>query len=105
MRTIAGTTENLGGSCFAIGSALFFYLFFKSRYIPRFVSAPGMCASVLWTGLYIASLVFPGQRALFQYICFPPMALVDIATGFYLMLFGVKSGVPDGQADNRPDNL
>ncbi|MGA8028272.1 MAG: DUF4386 domain-containing protein [Bryobacteraceae bacterium] len=91
MRTIAGTTENLGGICFGIGSALFFYLFFKSRCIPRFLSALGICASLIWTGLYIANLVFPEQHALFQYICFPPMALADIASGFYLMLFAVKS--------------
>jgi hypothetical protein len=35
-------------------------------------------------------LVFPEQHALFQYVCFPPMALADIATGFYLMLFAVN---------------
>jgi hypothetical protein len=92
MRTIASTTENLGGICFGIGSALFFYLFFKSRYIPKFLSALGFCGSVIWTGLYFASLVFPEQHALFQYICFPPMALADIATGFYLMLSNQRFG-------------
>jgi hypothetical protein len=101
MRTIAGTTENLGGICFGIGSALFFYLFFRSRYIPRFLSALGICASVIWTGLYLANLVFSEQHSLFQYICFPPTALADIATGFYLMLFAVKSDVPGSQPDQR----
>jgi Domain of unknown function (DUF4386) len=94
MRTIGSTTENLGGICFGIGSALFFYLFFKSRYIPRFLSTLGVCASVIWTGLYLAHLIFPEDHALFQYICFPPMAIADIATGFYLMLFAVKSEAP-----------
>ncbi|MGA8433047.1 MAG: DUF4386 domain-containing protein [Candidatus Sulfotelmatobacter sp.] len=94
LRTIGGTTENLGGICFGIGSALFYYLFFKSRYIPRFVSALGLCASVIWTGLYLANLIFPERHALFQYLCFPPMALADIATGLYLMLFAVKSESP-----------
>lgn len=46
----------------------------------------GSVASVIWTGLYFASLVFPGHHTLFQYICFPPMALAEIVTGFYLML-------------------
>ena len=91
MRTIGSTTENLGGVCFGIGSALFFYLFFKSRYIPRFLSTLGVCASVIWIGLYLANLIFPDKHALFRYICFPPMAIADIATGFYLMLFAVKS--------------
>lgn len=104
MRTIGGTTENLGGICFGIGSALFFYLFFKSRYIPRFLSALGICASVIWTGLYLANLIFPEYHALFQYICFPPMALADVATGFYLMLFAVRSEAPAAQPAQRADN-
>jgi hypothetical protein len=85
IRTIAGTTENIGGISFGIGSCFFFYLFFKSRYIPRPISALGLVASVIWTGLYFASLVFPEHHALFQYICFPPMALAEIVTGFYLI--------------------
>jgi hypothetical protein len=89
IRTIAATTENIGGICFGIGSCLFFYLFFKSRYIPRVISVFGLVAAVIWTGLYFANLVFPEHRALFQYICFPPMALTEIVTGFYLMLFAV----------------
>lgn len=72
MRTIGSTTENLGGIRFGIGSALFFYLFFKSRYIPRFLSTLGVCASVIWTGLYLATLIFPEDHTLFQYICLPP---------------------------------
>ena len=89
IRTIAGTTENIGGISFGIGSCLFFYLFFTSRYIPRAISILGFFASVIWTGLYFTSLVFPERRALFQYICFPPMAVAEVVTGFYLMLFGV----------------
>jgi hypothetical protein len=89
IRTVAGTTENMGGISFGIGSCFFFYLFFKSRYIPRVISALGLVASAIWTGLYFANLVFPEHHALFQYICFPPMALAEVATGFYLMLFAV----------------
>jgi hypothetical protein len=89
IRTIAGTTENIGGISFGIGSCLFFYLFFTSRYIPRIISVLGLFASVIWTALYFASLVFPERHALLQYICFPPMALAEVVTGFYLMLFAV----------------
>jgi len=89
--SIARITENIGGIAFGIGSLLFFYLFFKSRYIPRILSALGVFASVIWIGLYLASLVFPEKRALFLYICFAPMALADVITGFYLILFAVKT--------------
>jgi hypothetical protein len=104
MRSIAGATENLGGISFGIGSLLFFYLFFKSRYIPRVLAALGVFASVIWTSLYFANLVFPEQHALFQYIGFPPMALADVITGFYLMLFAVKTEVSGNQAARRAAN-
>jgi Domain of unknown function (DUF4386) len=105
IRTIAGTTENIGGISFGIGSSLFFYLFFTSRYIPRIISALGFVASVIWTGLYLASLIFPQRHSLFQYICFPPMALAEAVTGFYLMLFavGTQSKAPAAPASSAVD--
>jgi MFS family permease len=93
MRKIGGTTENLGGISFGIGSLLFFYLFFKSSYIPRILAALGLLASVIWTGIYFANLVFPEAHSLFQLICFPPMALAEVITGIYLMLFTLKARV------------
>jgi hypothetical protein len=95
MRSIAGATENIGGICFGIALFLFFYLFFKSRYIPRILSVFGVCASAIWIVLYFARLIFPEQRALFWSICFPLMAVVIVITGFWLTLFGVNSkGLP-----------
>jgi len=91
MRSVASITENIGGISFGIGLLLFFYLFFKSRYIPRILATVGLFASVIWVALYFASLVFPEQRRLFLYICFPPMALADVVTGFYLALFAVRT--------------
>jgi hypothetical protein len=91
MRTIAGTTENIGGISFGIGSCLFFYVFFTSRYIPRLISVLGFVASVIWTALYFASLVLPERHAVFQYICLPPMALSEVVTGFYLVLFAIRT--------------
>jgi hypothetical protein len=98
VRTIAGATENIGGISFGLGSLLFFYLFFKSNYIPRVLSALGIAASVIWTCLYFASLIFPEQRSTFQFVCFPPMALADVITGFYLLLFVGRVGARRNQA-------
>jgi Domain of unknown function (DUF4386) len=99
--SIGGITENIGGICFGIGSALFFYLFFRSSYIPRALSVLGLFASVIWTAMYFANLVFPEQHATFQYICFPPMALAEVTTGFYLALFAVRSQGREDQS-RRP---
>jgi hypothetical protein len=101
MRRIADTTENLGGICFGIGSFLFFYLFFQSRYIPRVLAALGLCASAIWTSLYFTNLIFPEQHAVFQYICFLPMVLAEVSTGFYLLLFSIKAEVLGGQPVDR----
>lgn len=84
IRSIADITENLGGICFGIGLLLFFYLFFRSRYLPRILSALGLFASTLWIALYFASLIFRQQHELFQRISFPPMGLATVGTGFYL---------------------
>lgn len=101
IRTVAVATENIGGICFGAGSLIFFYLFFKSSYIPTVLSTLGLFASLIWTGLYFANLVFPEQHALFQYICFPPMALADVLTGFYLVLFGARTKVGGGPIPQR----
>lgn len=101
MRSIANTTENIGGISFGIGALLFFYLFFKSRYIPRPVSGLGLAAAAIWTSLYFADLIFPEQHRWFQKLYLPLMALADLATGFYLMLFAVKTEIPVSQPGQR----
>jgi|SRR5215510_3404522 len=90
-RSIAGATESIGGISFGIALLLFFYLFFKSRLIPRMLSLLGLSASAIWTGLYFANLVFPEQHTVFRYICFPSMTIAVVATGFYLTLFRIKT--------------
>lgn len=51
----------------------------------------GVFASAIWGGLYFAGLVFPEERSVFSYICFPPMGIADILTGLYLVRFAVKT--------------
>ena len=89
VRSVASTTENIGGISYGIGSCLFFYLFLKSRYIPKAISMLGLIATAIWTVMYFANLLFPEHHSLFQYICFPPMLLAEVVSGFYLLLFGV----------------
>jgi len=90
-RSVAAAAEGIGGILFGTGSLLYFYLFLRSRYIPRMLSALGLSASVIWTGLYFANLVFPERHAVFQWISWPLMAVAELTTAFYLMLFAVKT--------------
>jgi len=89
-RTMSGEMENIGGILFGIGTLIFFYLFFKSSYIPRILSVLGLFASFVWISLYFVSLIFPEKHTTFQYVCFPLMAVAEVTTGFYLMLFAIR---------------
>jgi hypothetical protein len=81
---------NIPAIFFSIGSILFFYLFFKSKYIPRILSAFGVFASVIVTIVCFGGLIFPEHAATLQY-GWAPMALAEVTTGFWLMLFAVKT--------------
>ena len=87
-RAAGSATVNISALFFSIGSILFFYLFFKSRYIPRILSAFGVFASVMVTLMCFASLIFPERAATLQY-GWAPMAIAEVTTGFWLM-FAVK---------------
>ncbi len=80
---------NIGAIFFSIGSILFFYLFFRSRYIPRILSAFGVFASVVVTVMCFASLIFPEHAVTFQY-GWAPMAIAEVTTGFWLLFKGVN---------------
>lgn len=87
----AGTaTFNITALCFSIGSVIFFYLFLKSRYIPRSLSAFGVFASVLVTMICFGGLIFPEYAGKLQY-GWAPMAIAEVITGVWLMLFSVKT--------------
>src|SRR5579864_6862508 len=83
---------NISAISFSIGSILFYYLFFRSRYIPRALSALGVFASVIVTLMCFGSLIFPEHSATLQY-GWAPMAIAEVTTGFWLM-FAVK--IPAG---------
>jgi hypothetical protein len=90
-------TYNVGALCFSIGSTIFFYLFFKSRYIPAWLSGLGVFASVVVTILCVGTLLFPEYKSTLNY-GWMPMAVAEIVTGFWLM-FGVK--IPASRAEQH----
>ncbi|MGB2901634.1 MAG: DUF4386 domain-containing protein [Candidatus Acidiferrum sp.] len=92
---------NISAIFFSIGSILFCYLFFKSRYIPRILSAFGVFASVVVTVMCFASLIFPEHAGTLQY-GWAPMAIAEVTTGIWLMLFAVKTQAPGDQQSARP---
>jgi Domain of unknown function (DUF4386) len=80
---------NISAIFFSIGSILFCYLFFKSRYIPRILSAFGVFASVVVTIICFGSLIFPEHAAKLQY-GWAPLAIAEVTIGFWLLFKGVN---------------
>jgi hypothetical protein len=72
-----------------LGSILFFYLFLKSKYIPKVISAWGVFASVLATIVAFACLYWP------QYIKplelgWAPIGIAEISVGLWLLIKGLN---------------
>ncbi len=92
---------NISAIFFSIGSIVFSYLFFKSRYIPRILSAFDVFASVVVTAMCFASLIYPEYAGTLQY-GWAPMAIAEVTTGIWLMLFAVKTQARGDQQSGRP---
>jgi hypothetical protein len=96
LETLAHVVQSASGSGFnvsmtflAVGSTLFFYLFYKSRYIPRPLAAWGVFSSVLMLMVSLAMLIFPEYTRTLQY-GWGPMGITEIATALWLIIVGIR---------------
>ncbi len=74
---------------FGIGSILFFYLLFKSTYIPKLLSGLGLLGSVLVPIWCFASLMVPQHAKMLQ-LGWVPIGLGEILAGLWLLFKGVN---------------
>ena len=73
-----------------LGSALFAYLFWKSRYVPRGLALLGIVGSLLLSVVTWAAIVFPGLRVLgLSYMM--PLGLYEVGLGLWLILKGIRA--------------
>jgi hypothetical protein len=83
-----GATFLIGGTCFAIGSTLFCYLFLRARTIPGSLAWVGLIASVLLViGLPLRILGL-GQVGMSIWL---PMLVFEIWFAFWLIFKGVSA--------------
>ena len=80
---------NIGAIFFGLGSIFYFYLFFKSTYIPKVLSVLGLFASVLVPVISFGSLISPQHSNILQF-GWIPMAFAEISVGFWLLFKGVN---------------
>jgi hypothetical protein len=73
-----------------LGSAVYAYLWFRSRYIPRALAAWGIFASLLVVIANLAILVFPDLGAILQPLDVGPLGIFELTTGVWLIARGIR---------------
>ena len=90
IHSVAGSAGfNIAAIFFSLGSTLFFYLFFKSTYIPKFLSGLGLFGSVLVPIVCFGTLISP-QHAKYLQFGWAPIGIGEILLGFWLLFKGVN---------------
>ena len=75
-----------------LGSTVFSYLWFKSRYIPRALAAWGIFSSLVLAIVTLAVMVFPALAALgMTYMV--PMLFYEVGLGLWLLVKGLQAPI------------
>jgi NADH:ubiquinone oxidoreductase subunit K len=83
------TAMNVAAILFSLGSTIFFFLFFKSAYIPKALSALGLFASPLVTIVSFATLISPHPSTYLQF-GWVPIAVAEVSVGLWLLIKGIN---------------
>src|SRR4249919_1596302 len=73
-----------------LGSTVFNYLLFKSRYIPRVLAVWGIFSSLLLLISQFAIVIFPEVEKTIIPACYGPIVIDEIALGFWLLIKGAN---------------
>lgn len=73
-----------------VGSAIFAYLLFKSRYVPRFLAAWGIFASLLLSVSSLLGILSPWFLSRVSTAAMIPMFFYEIPLGLWFLVKGVK---------------
>lgn len=84
-----GAGLNLGFIPLGLGSAVFAYLFWRSRFVPRPMAAWGIFSSLL-LALYSFGIVLSPATRDFFYVAMVPMFLYEVGLGLWLLFTGVR---------------
>ncbi len=75
---------------FSLGSTIFFYLFLKSKYIPKILSAWGIFASLVYMAVWFVSLILPQYSGMAAAYGSVPILIAELSTGLWLLIVGIK---------------
>jgi hypothetical protein len=84
-------STNIGASFFAVGSALYAYLFFKARSIPMALAVLGLLASlILVVGVPLQTAAGHTTTEGASAAIWLPMIVFELATGLWLLIKGAE---------------
>lgn len=81
---------SIGFVFLGLGSMVFSYLLFKSRYVPRPLAALGVFASAALAGGSLVTIAFPEATPVVNPALFVPMFIFEVGTGLWLLIRGVR---------------
>jgi hypothetical protein len=88
---VRGTGLQIGVVFLGWGSAVFSYLWFKSRYIPRALAALGIFSSLVLAIVTLAILVFPPLEAVVGLAYMAPLFIYEVGLGIWLLVKGIQA--------------
>jgi hypothetical protein len=86
----SGVGTEISAIFFSVGSTIFFYVFLKSHYIPRILSAWGIFTSLIYLAFWFMSLVLPQYSAIVVPYASVPILTAELSTGLWLLIVGIK---------------
>lgn len=85
-----GAGFDVGFVFLGLGSTVFCYLWFKSKYIPRALAALGVFGSLLIAAGSFAIIIFPNLVKIVGWAYMMPGGLFELTVGFWLLIRGLR---------------
>jgi hypothetical protein len=89
---------NISVIFFSVGSTIFFYLFLRSSYIPRFLALWGVLGSLFCMAAFVGNLLLPQSSDALLGIGALPIGIAEPVLGLWLLIRGIDTHAHSSQA-------
>lgn len=87
-----GSGFQVGFLFLGLGQLLFSILWWKSRYVPRWLAGLGVAASAIMAAVAIGIVVWPPLYSVLTMAYMAPMGVYEIGLGLWLLIRGIRIG-------------